>query len=437
MTAPATLEHATDSTPLLPGPVATQWSQAPVAVPAPAEENERGSNVDHLWSESPRGALPVLDHMNLGENLVVFGHADSLRGLTGSPTATFTDPTVEVLDVAIAGNQVRAVLRPTSVGAVLGVLRIGEDKLAALFPIAVGVSETPTATSWAGRNLSVESAKNSLKDSLTYLHEQRKAGLTVFSAEALISDPVEQSVIETVMMAAVEIAIGSVTAGIGVVVAEAAKHALKAGDAIEEVIKVATEESLSATASYGLDKMMTDAANGAPHDSKGKLHMTFAGAFKIAQINLLNTAHAIALDNAETDVLATAKASEIDNPGSGYLTLMAIAKAIRTAGANAPSVQVMKSLQAYATMQAQSALGTTDAGVGPRPSAAGGTDLGNTGVPVAHTGFTLVPGESRTAGVLRLTLERDADAEYRIARARVHGLNNGELLSQLGIASDT
>lgn len=428
-------EAAIQATDARSGTPMTSW---PAAV-APAAEKHRSaeSNIDRIWSQSPVGAVPVVDRMDLGSELIIYGHSDILAD-GNTFVAEFDDRSVVIKEATPLGaGRFRVVATPTASGPIEGYLALypkgSEHENDFLINITVDAEASSADSPGADRPLKLSEAVDQLGTATAELYEGRLQAITTFASELAVKDVHETSLPTVMLRAALGIAVGAASAGIGVYIAESAMVLMAAsGEVATEVIKVLAEETISGAVEYGID-VATSTAETFDHADSNGVHVTPISAFIAGQSAALSDLKRSRTDAAKVQGSRRANSLEGSDPGSGYLLLRHLRQAILDNRKAAVSTQFVSTLQAWFVGQARASLGVTDpdarvpVGTSATPDPA--TDMtreGNLGNNIGHIG-------PHTNGVLRVRLGAGPDGSglFFIESASVTGVDSQILVDNL------
>ena len=424
-------EYAKEAAPG-PNPDKIQWDEAPTVAPGGAG-NGLVSNLDQLWSQSSAGALPVTDRICEGEDLIVIGHSNEVPASTVKPIGVFMGLNVEVRDFTTNSSNFRAVLRPTGGTEIHGDLIVKAGGAPVHFPLDVKVTPKVGTLDATSRPLSTAGAKQNLSISTTRIFHNRLIGLTAFVQEANNTKPVNKTLLDRFLGAAVEVALSTVTTGLGNAASDKVLKD-KGGQLAADIVKTITSKSLEKLAQFTASSLTAVAAGGSSEFPGVANRMSPAGAFLIAQGNALTDMEAVA-----TKAIANMRFENVNgvdkaSSGEGYLALLAADEAADVTAKSASDLQYSASTQAYAVLLAKTTLGTVD-GEGARVSngaSAGATDL------TAHDDtFSADINDHLNGprGVLRLDLESDDGEHYKVSASRFKGFANDDMVTNLSSLS--
>lgn len=424
-------EHAKEAAPG-PDPDKIQWEEAPTVAPA---EVRLGlvSNIDQLWSQSSAGALPVTDRICEGDDLIVIGHSNEVTASTVKPIGVFMGLGVEVRDFSTNSSNFRAVLRPTGSTKIHGDLMVKAAGAPVHFPLDIKVIPKSGTLDATSRPLSTAGAKQNLAISTSKIFENRILGLTAFVQEANNTKPVNKTLLDRFLGAAVEVALSTVTSSLGnaASIAVEKRHGSKLA---VDLTKSITSKSLERLAQFTASSLTESAAGGSPQFAGVTNRMSPAGAFLIVQGNALTDMKEEATKAIANTSFETVNGVDKATSGEGYLALLAADEAADVTAKSASDLQYSASTQGYAVLLAKTALGTVD---GERAHVSNGDSAGATDL-AGHVDTSTASLSDHFAGprgVLRLDLESDDGEHYKVSSSRFKGFANDDMVTNLSSLS--
>lgn len=407
--------------------------------PAPTVELVKADSI------SARGKVPVIDRLQIGEELVLTVKMIGAENLTASDLhAYIANGNLRVTSVVPLGHHIIEVhALPTAVGdspADLYLtpyettsLDVPSLKLALTIEAMTDEYDYGGGVTEKGRPHNTADAVRHFGDAITRVFSQRTLAVDDLLAQKDEKDPpIERPLWQEIALALAEAALAAVTAGLGVKFAHAVGRVIGAIEepAWHEVAKVFAEETLNGAKSL--------AANSVPGREADAPTLGLTTYFHHVQHEQLGLHLDATKGKATTSADARASDLDRDQPGEGMRLLMQLAGAMEATADTAYDSQYMRSFEAWCSLLSRTSLPAVQSTAAASTDLSGLVDAEQTKAREAGVGVGFCPAAAPIPGVLRITVRRVSGADdtngpmFAIESAQLPGLTNHLIREQAG-----
>ncbi len=384
-----------------------------------------------------RGRIPVIDEMQLGEDLLVRIKSSRVGNQVELHLGAWTTAQFDLVAVDRETNEIAIVrLRPRALGVARGGLWLSLDGSSGVVAGFAGVNVRPMPSIHDfgadpnnkvhphGRPLSPDDALEHYMAVIGTTFKERGDAVIRILERVRHQDPPNSEISAAAILAtAGKIALGAVTAGLGAAIVE---HFEQRGGGEKELIKAFVEQSLNSTVQITVDAFISR------RDAKRPLTEQY---LKVQTDTLsAQQEHVIRVDR--TEQKSRVRLMEHRDPGTGFEMMMRLTQAAERARAVNVEQQEIASSDGYATLIAEQGLGMMHAAIGGAsdPSSKQLIDEGtlnyNVDLRSPHGLPRGVPQASAIDSLLRLELVADPSAtkshHLKIEAAAIHGMNDAQ-----------
>lgn len=409
--------------------------------PAPTVELVKADSI------SARGKVPVIDRLQIGEELVLTVKMIGAENLTASDLhAYIANGNLRVTSVVPLGHHIIEVhALPTAVGDSPADLYLTPYETTSLdvppMKLALTIDQMNDKYDYGGdgfdspgRPRDTKDAGHHFANAMFRVFGQRKLAVNELLKKKDETDPpIERPLWQEIAIALAEAALNAVTAGLGVKFAHTAARVLGEIEkpALHEVTKVFAEESLN-----GALKIAGSVENDR-HAEAPELGLTTY--FHRVQNEDLERQQDAKVGKTRTS--AEARADDLDqaSPGDGMRLLMQLTAAMEDTADTAYDPQYMRSFEAWCSLLAQTSLSKTQGPSADSTDLSGLVDVEQLKQRAAGVGIGFCPAAASISGVLRIVVRRlpGADVDtigpmFAIESTQLPGFTNHETREHAG-----